>query len=353
LPTLRRAVGDRWWALQQHARYPPPPFLITLTDIARTCVARTHAQITPHIKGGHEVTIPTEVAGAEVGDAVAIRIKSISITSLATASGNDFWVDGKYMGDPYCAKYHTEEKKFYPETYVDGIGEDAVKYKSTKESATPFKFANGYTIAFDRQHKVGVTVNKQSAEKIAKRAKHYAALPQGSTQHSILTFAPSHLVAVATRVRAFMGQLGSCPAVALPDSHNAGDFGAYLVGAPHPQAITQEQLVHRTDGHMDIDHVRAGSILIVPCKVNMYLCVCVCVCVHARARACVYALCVCVCVCTYKYAHVRTHTHAHTQCTYTNTICMRYVCDIYAVCMRYVCGMYAVCMRYVCGMYAV
>ena len=132
----------------------------------------TCSQITPHIKGGHEVTIPTEVAGAEVGDSVAIRIKSIAITSLATASGNDFWVDGKYKGDPYCAKYHTEEKKFYPETYVDGIGEDAVKYKTTKESATPFKFANGYTIAFDKQHKVGVTMNKQGAETIAQRAKH-------------------------------------------------------------------------------------------------------------------------------------------------------------------------------------
>ena len=35
-----------------------------------------------------------------------------------------------------------------------------------------------------------------------------------------------------------------------------------------PQAITEEQLQHRTDGHMDIDHVRAGAILIVPCKVK-------------------------------------------------------------------------------------
>lgn len=36
--------------------------------------------ITPHIKGGHEVTLPTAVSGAEIGDAVAIRIKSITIT---------------------------------------------------------------------------------------------------------------------------------------------------------------------------------------------------------------------------------------------------------------------------------
>ena len=44
------------------------------------------------------------------------------------------------------------------------------------------------------------------------------------------------------RTRPFMGQLGSCPAIALPDSHNAGDFGTFLVGAPHPQAIKEEDL---------------------------------------------------------------------------------------------------------------
>merc|ERR1712232_722691 len=61
---------------------------------------------------------------------------------------------------------------------------------------------------------------------------------------------------------------GSCPAISLPDSHNAGDFGTFLVGAPHPQAITEDQLKHRTDGHMDIDEVHAGAQLIVPCKVK-------------------------------------------------------------------------------------
>jgi acetamidase/formamidase len=52
----------------------------------------------------------------------------------------------------------------------------------------------------------------------------------------------------------------------LPDSHNAGDFGSFLVGAPHEYAVTGEDLEHRTDGHMDIDAVRAGAILICPVK---------------------------------------------------------------------------------------
>lgn len=251
---------------------PKKPFLGPVKDgghiIANTAPGCWGPMITPHLKGGHEVTIPVEVAGAEVGDAVLIDIKSITITSMATASGNDYWVDGKFKGDPYCAKYHDGKGEFYPETYVEGIGEDAIRYKHDGKSATAFKFANGYTMGFDRNHEVGVTLPKDAAETIARKAKHYHAMPTNSTQHSILTFAPHHLIGLVARTRPFMGQLGSCPAISLPDSHNAGDFGTFLVGAPHPQAITEDQLVHRTDGHMDIDEVRAGAKLLVPCKVK-------------------------------------------------------------------------------------
>ena len=53
----------------------------------------------------------------------------------------------------------------------------------------------------------------------------------------------------------------------MPDSHNAGDFGSFLIGASHPYALTAEELqTHKTDGHMDIDAVRAGAILICPVK---------------------------------------------------------------------------------------
>ncbi len=224
--------------------------------------------ITPELRGGHEVTIPVAVEGAEVGDAIAIRIKDISVTSVATSSGNDYWVDGLYMGDPYVAKYDPDNDELNPESYVEGIGEDAVRFKSTGKPASPFKFTNGYTIAFDNNRSLGVTLDKGAAEKIAHDAKYYAAMPQNAIQHSILTFAPHHLVGLVARLRPFMGQLGTCPAIAMPDSHNAGDFGTFLVGAPHPMAITAEDLQHRTDGHMDIDTVRAGAILICPVKVD-------------------------------------------------------------------------------------
>lgn len=63
-----------------------------------------------------------------------------------------------------------------------------------------------------------------------------------------------------------MGQLGTTPSIPFPDSHNAGDFGSFLIGAPHEYGLSAEQLAHRTDGHMDIDAVRAGAILICPVK---------------------------------------------------------------------------------------
>jgi acetamidase/formamidase len=76
-------------------------------------------------------------------------------------------------------------------------------------------------------------------------------------------------VGLVSRVRPFMGQLGTTPSMEIPDSHNAGDFGAFLFGAAHEYALTPEQLdEHRTDGHLDVNTVRAGAILVCPVKVR-------------------------------------------------------------------------------------
>ncbi|MEA2333049.1 MAG: formamidase [Thermoleophilaceae bacterium] len=223
--------------------------------------------ITPSIRGGHEVARPVAVAGAEPGDAIAIRIKDIAVTSIATASGNDWSPEGSFNGDPYIAGVCPGCGTEYPETRLEGIGQDAVRCANCGADASPFKFTNGYTIAFDRGHGVGVTVGRESAERIAHEAHRYAALPENSAQNPILAFAPHDLVALATRLRPFMGQLGTTPSTTIPDSHNAGDFGSFLIDAPHRYAITAEELAeHRTDGHMDIDAVRAGAILICPVK---------------------------------------------------------------------------------------
>jgi acetamidase/formamidase len=224
--------------------------------------------ITPSLRGGHEVAQPVAVAGAEVGDAIAIRIRDIEVTSIATASGNDVTPEGSCNGDPYCAAVCPGCGTEFPETRLEGIGQDAVRCVKCGADATPFKFTSGYTIAFDHGHRVGVTLHREAAERIAREAPRYAALPEHSVQNPILTFAPHDLVGLATRLRPFMGQLGTTPATTIPDSHNAGDFGSFLIGAPHRYALTAEELAkHRTDGHMDIDAVRAGAIVICPVKV--------------------------------------------------------------------------------------
>jgi len=213
------------------------------------------------------VTRPVFVDGAMPGDAVVLRIRDINVTSVATASGRDRWVEGHYLGDPYVAPRCPNCGTFYPDTYVQGIGQQAIRCVRCNTSVTPFQMVNGYTVVFDDTRQVGLTVHKEAAEQIAHSANQFAALPESSAQHSILTFAPHDLVGVVARLRPFLGQLGTTPAIRMPDSHNAGDFGSALVGAPHEYAITAEQLELRTDGHMDIDAVRPGAILLAPVKV--------------------------------------------------------------------------------------
>ena len=224
--------------------------------------------ITPSIRGGHEVTRPVAVAGAEIGDAIAIRIKSISVTSIATASGNDQFMGGRFLGDPYVAGRCPGCETLNPETRIEGIGQTAIRCVKCGADATPFTFTNAYTMAFDKSRSIGLTLHRDAAEEIARNAKAFAALPENSVQNPILTFAPHDLVGLVARLRPFMGQLGTAPAIRMPDSHNAGDFGSFLIGAPHEYAITEEQLEFRTDGHMDIDIVRAGAVVICPVKVT-------------------------------------------------------------------------------------
>lgn len=239
------------------------------TIIANTAPGCWGPMITPRLRGGHEVTQPVYVEGAEPGDGIAIRIRDITVTSNATASGHDSSPAGFCLGDPYVAARCPTCDEVWPETHVEGIGQDAVVCDKCGNPVKPFEIVHGYTVVFDETRNVGVTVPKAAAEDIARNAHHYAALPDQSVQHPILTYAPSDMPGVMVRMRPFLGQLGTTPSMPLPDSHNAGDFGSFLVGAPHDYGITAEQLAqHKTDGHMDIDAVRPGAILIAPVKVK-------------------------------------------------------------------------------------
>jgi len=252
---------------------PAEPMLGPLADggtlVASTAPGCWGPMITPRLRGGHEVTQPVRVEGAAVGDSIAIRIRKIEVTSIATSSGHDASPEGFCLGDPYVAGRCPTCDTIWPETHVEGIGQKAVVCDACGEPVTPFEVVHGYTVVFDQGRDVGVTMNPAAANRIAADAKRYAALPEHSVQHPILTYAPADMAGVMVRLRPFLGQLGTTPSMPMPDSHNAGDFGAFLVGAPHDYAMTAEELAeHRTDGHMDIDAVREGAILIAPVKVE-------------------------------------------------------------------------------------
>lgn len=225
--------------------------------------------ITPKFQGGHEVTRPVMVEGAEIGDAVAIRLRKVRVTSLATSSGVMEFVDGRYLGDPFVAKLCPSCGTTSPESHIEGSGDDAVHCDVCGAEVSAFRFSNGYVIVLDSENKVSVTVNKDVAEALAVDAKVNAAIPENSDQHSILSLARADIVGLAARMRPFLGNIGTTPSRDLPDSHNAGDFGTFLIDAPHGYSFTQEELdTHKTDGHMDTNSVREGAILICPVKIR-------------------------------------------------------------------------------------
>ncbi len=224
--------------------------------------------ITPKFKGGHEVTLPVMVEGAEVGDAIAIHINKLQVTSLATSSGVMEFVEGRYLGDPFVAKLCPACGTSAPSSRIEGIGDEAVRCDNCGAEVSAFRFSNGYVIVLDRANNVSLTVSKDVAEKIANDADRQAALPGNSDQHSILSLARADIAGLAARMRPFLGNIGTTPSRDLPDSHNAGDFGSFLVGAPHDYSMTRDELeLHKTDGHMDTNSVREGAILICPVKI--------------------------------------------------------------------------------------
>ena len=225
--------------------------------------------ITPTLRGGHEVCTPVMVENADIGDAIAIYIDEIEVKSKAASSGVDEPIEGTFVGDPFVAKRCPKCREPWPEFKVEGVGQEAIKCRNCGESAAPFKMVHGYTMIFDENRKYGLTVDEKMAEEIARNAYEYSTLPKESKQVPILIFGKADIVGLASRVRPFMGQLGTVPAVNIPDSHNAGDFGSFLIDAPHPYRITKEQYEQDlTDGHLDVDSVRTGAILIAPVKVR-------------------------------------------------------------------------------------
>ncbi|WP_397450034.1 acetamidase/formamidase family protein [Pseudomonas sp. NA-150] len=224
--------------------------------------------ITPAFQGGHEVTQPVAIVGAEVGDAVAIKIKSMRVTSLATSSGVMKFVEGRYHGDPFVSKFCSKCGTEHPASHVEGIGEEAIRCNNCGAEVNAFRFAHGYVILLDAENQVSLTVNQEVANRLAGNASEMSALPEFAAQHSILSLARADMPGLAAHMRPFLGNIGTTPSRDLPDSHNCADFGQYLIDAPHRYGMSREELhAHKTDGHMDTNSIRQGCILICPVKV--------------------------------------------------------------------------------------
>lgn len=175
------------------------------------------------------------------------------------AFGDDPFVDHR------CPECGTE----WPDSIVKGTGEDAIKCAECGANASAFGFEFGYTVAFDEDRSVGLTMDADAADDLANRANEAMAIPKNSRQHPILLYKPSEMAGTLGHLRPFIGNIGTTPSIELPDSHNAGDFGQFLIGAEHDWGLADEEtLTERTDGHMDVNAVREGAVLICPVKID-------------------------------------------------------------------------------------
>ncbi|WP_246998825.1 acetamidase/formamidase family protein [Halosolutus gelatinilyticus] len=225
--------------------------------------------ITPSFRGGHEVTRPIRVENAEIGDAVALKIRDVEVTSLATSTGSMRERDEAFDADPFVDHRCPECGTVWPDSVVEGTGEDAIRCAECGANVSSFGFEYGYTVAFDDDRTVGLTMDAEGAHELATDAEEVMDIPEHSRQHPILLYEPSEMPGTLGRLRPFIGNVGTTPPIELPDSHNAGDFGQFLIGADHDWGLESEaELEARTDGHMDIPEVRAGATLICPVKVD-------------------------------------------------------------------------------------
>jgi formamidase len=225
--------------------------------------------ITPEFLGGHEVSRPVAVQGAQAGDAVAIFIQKVWVRSQATSSGTMATKAAAFGSDPFVDKHCPNCKTPWPASRIEGTGPECVRCVACGAEASPFAFEEGYTIAFDEKRQVGITVGEKAAADFATRAYEVAALPKQSRQHPILLYKPHTIPGTLSRLQAFIGNIGTLPSKDMPDSHNAGDFGSFLVGAKHRFGLTRDELdQHRTDCHLDCNAVRPGAVLICPVKVD-------------------------------------------------------------------------------------
>lgn len=220
--------------------------------------------ITPQIKSGHEVSKPVAVAAATPGDTVAITVKSLDVKSIYTSSGTGKRIEGRFIKDPSAMAICPTCKTEHPKTYLSGIGLQSVKCKTCHSSIIPQFIDNGYTIVFDEGKTIGLSVPEEIASVIGEKILEDRQLPAKSKQHPVNILGKGDIPYMITRVNPMIGNIGSMPSRVIPSSRNCGDYLENLTEVKAYQNVKKDDL---TDGHMDVNTVVEGSIVLVPVKV--------------------------------------------------------------------------------------
>lgn len=230
--------------------------------VAETAPGCWGPMITPRVFGGHEVTGPVYLEGAEPGDSAAFFIEKIEITTDAAASGTGKVNPGYFDRDPsvkaICPYCHISN----PETYLEGTGEHAIRCVKCGNSIMPQTLENGYTVAYGKEQNLAIVVDQESAQKIAEdtlKGKVY--LPQNAKQHLATILGRSDFSGLPVRSRPMIGNIGCCPAKRSPASKNAGDYYLSISKTDLFEGLTKDEI---NDAHMDIKSIGEGCVVISP-----------------------------------------------------------------------------------------
>lgn len=222
--------------------------------------------ITPELYSGHEVTAPVYLEGAMPGDTVAIYIKKIEILSEAATSGTGKTYPERFDGDPSVYAKCPHCNIHNPKTYIEGIGEEAIRCENCGNPIIPQIFENGYTVVYSKEDNLAVAVNKEIAEEIARNtARNKLYKPENSKQHLATILGRADFSDLLVRSYPMIGNIGCSPASAIPASKNAGDYVHTVKKTP---LFKQPSLNEINDAHMDISHIGEGCIILSPVLVE-------------------------------------------------------------------------------------
>ncbi len=222
--------------------------------------------ITPHLKSGHEVTCPVEVAGTEPGDTIALFVERIEVLSDYAASGTGRKNPENFGKDPSLHAKCPACGTYYPKTVLKGIGAEAIKCSGCGQSIIPQDIANGYTVVIDEATKLAVSLPAEMAEEAARKTERGDVyLPRGSQQNPATILAKADIEDMILRSCPMIGNIGCSPARAIPSSKNSGDLIDSLNKTELFENVSASDI---TDAHMDINTVSEGCVILSPVKIQ-------------------------------------------------------------------------------------